>query len=377
MKKGKRTQKLKIDLAEVSRGQKSRELLTIFLIIVLIMVCSVLFAVFLYRLSEENIIYQLANLLHLSADKSALVVFLLYFFLTLVISLLIFSVIYFLFMAPFYELLNAIYEVAHDNYDIELHKKGRVGLIARTFRYFDIMCEKLKSVTDMQNDFIAMVSHEIKTPISVINGYAGLLQDDEIPLEKKQHYISQIVENSSQLSSMVQDMLLLSKFENQKITKDKAIYSLDNQIREVILLMEKQWTEKEIRFNLFLEDINICANESIVSHVWRNIISNAIKFSQPGGAITVSCRIIDDATVEVEVVDSGCGMSKEVQKHIFEKFYQADASHGSHGNGLGLALTKRIVDMYGGTITVSSEPGEGTVFTVIMKNCAPERPRLV
>lgn len=377
MKKSREKQKFRIDLTGVSKGQKFRELSQIFLMVTAIIVFSVLVAVFLYRISETDIIYYFEHLLHFSSGKSAFLIFLIYFFLTLAISIMIFCVMYFLFIAPFYEISNAIYKVTHDNYDIDLPKKGHIGLVSRTYSNFTNMCEKLRSVTGLQNDFIAMVSHEIKTPISVINGYAGLLQDPEIPLEKKQHYVQQIVENSSQLSSMTQDVLLLSKLENAKAAGEPTLYSLDNQIRRIILLMEAQWAEKDIRFNLFLEDIRIRADESIMYHIWYNLLSNAIKFSHPGGAITVSCRLPDKTTVEVEVVDSGCGMSEEVQKHIFDKFYQADPSRSSHGNGLGLALTKQIVDMYGGDITVSSGPGEGSVFTVLLKNCAPERPHAV
>ena len=170
---------------------------------------------------------------------------------------------------------------------------------------------------------------------------------------------------SERLANMSANVLLLTKLENQQIITDKTVYALDEQLRSCILLMEKQWSEKNLDLRLDLDELQYEGNEEMMSHIWVNLISNAIKFSPEGGVLEVSCMRVQDFII-VHVRDEGQGMDVATQARIFEKFYQGDSAHATEGNGLGLSLVKRIVDLCQGKITVNSAPGQGTTFSVYL-----------
>lgn len=232
-------------------------------------------------------------------------------------------------------------------------------------RSFNQMAADLESIEMFRNDFINNFSHEFKTPIVSIRGFARQLQSGNLSEEQKKEYIDIIVTESERLATMSQNILLLTKLENQQIVAEKTEFYLDEQIRNCILLLEKSWSEKDIELDLDLDEIKYTFNEEMLSHVWINLISNAIKFTPKGGKIAFRLKNGENGKV-FEIEDTGDGMSDTVKARIFEKFYQGDSSHATKGNGIGLNIVQRILILAGGTITVESEEGKGSKFTVVL-----------
>lgn len=226
------------------------------------------------------------------------------------------------------------------------------------------MIEELSGMETLRTDFIANVSHELKTPLAVLQNYGTLLEDPNLSEEKRLEYSKAIVSTTSRLSELITNILKLNKLENQNIYPNTEKCCLSEQICECLLAFESQWEEKDIEIETDIDsDIFFNTDAELLSLVWNNLFSNAIKFTDNGGKVTVSLKE-QNGFVCVEVADTGCGMTHETGKHIFEKFYQGDTSHATRGNGLGLALVKRVVDILGGEITVESELNKGTKFTV-------------
>ena len=232
-------------------------------------------------------------------------------------------------------------------------------------RSFNQMAADLESIEMFRNDFINNFSHEFKTPIVSIRGFARQLQSGNLSEEQKKEYIDIIVTESERLATMSQNILLLTKLENQQIVAEKTEFYLDEQIRNCILLLEKSWSEKDIELDLDLDEIKYTFNEEMLSHVWINLISNAIKFTPKGGKITFRLKSGENGKI-FEIEDTGEGMSDAVKARIFEKFYQGDSSHATKGNGIGLNIVQRILILAGGAITVESEEGKGSKFTVVL-----------
>lgn len=232
---------------------------------------------------------------------------------------------------------------------------------------FNKMVHEISNIETLRSDFVVNVSHEFKTPLATIDGYAMLLQDDDLSPEERQHYIEKILDSSQRLSNMSGNILLLSKLENQENVINCERYRIDEQIRETVLLLEYKWSEKQIELDIDLPSCNFIGNKSLLNHVWFNLIDNAIKYSRRGGTIRIFMQV-DDKQISVSISDNGCGISKDTAKYIFDKFYQGDRARNTEGNGLGLALVKRIVDLCGGTITVMSEVNVGSEFRVILPN---------
>ena len=214
-----------------------------------------------------------------------------------------------------------------------------------------------------RSDFINSFSHEFKTPIVSIRGFARQLQRDDITDEERREYATIIADESTRLANLATNILLLSKLENQQIVTEKTAFRLDEQLRSCILLLEKQWEQKHLELVIDLEEVTCYGNAEMLSQAWVNLINNAIKFTPEGGTIGISLVAVDD-TATVQVSDTGIGMDRETQQHIFEKFYQGDKSHHGEGNGLGLAMVKRIIALSRGKSTVDSVKGKGTTFTV-------------
>ena len=229
---------------------------------------------------------------------------------------------------------------------------------------FNKMLTEISSLENMRNNFVADVSHEIKTPLSVIQGYADLLQNKDLSAEKRREYTNLLSEAIGTLTNLVTNILKLNRIENQGIIQ-KEKFMLDEQIRHCILSFEEMVEEKRLLIDVDLEEITIKSDKALLEIVWNNLISNAIKYTSCGGRISVELKK-ENGKIVVRVSDNGCGMSKETQMHCFEKFYQGDSSHSQEGNGLGLALVKQVVNRLGGEIKVTSEIGIGTEFTIII-----------
>jgi signal transduction histidine kinase len=259
-------------------------------------------------------------------------------------------------------------EIAHGNFKTRIPERDKPDAISEfgeLERTFNRMAADLDGIEIFRNDFINNFSHEFKTPIVSLRGFARQLQSGRLTEEQKKEYIDIIVAESERLANMSQNILLLTKLENQNIVSEKSAFLLDEQIRSCILLLEKSWSEKDLELDLDLDEIEYVFNEEMLSHVWINLLSNAIKFTPDGGKISCTLKTSQHHVV-CEITDTGIGMSEDVKERIFEKFYQGDSSHATKGNGIGLNVVQRIVTLAGGMIKVKSAPGEGSTFTVLL-----------
>lgn len=229
------------------------------------------------------------------------------------------------------------------------------------------MANELSGIETLRTDFVSSVSHEMKTPLTVIQNYGRLLQSDELTPEKRMEYANAITEAAGRMSAMMTNILKLSKLENQQIYQKKENYDLSEQLCDALLQYESIWESKNIEIDTDIKpEINVYADAELLSLVWSNLLSNAFKFTDDGGQVFVSLTA-DGEYAQVKIKDTGCGMSRQVGEHIFEKFYQGDPSRSSQGNGLGLALVKKVIDITEGEISVESEIGVGSEFTVKIK----------
>lgn len=259
-------------------------------------------------------------------------------------------------------------EIAKGNFKArvaESDKKQVITELGDLERTFNQMASDLEGIEMFRNDFINNFSHEFKTPIVSIRGFARQLQSGNLTEEQKKEYLDIIVSESERLATMSQNVLLLTKLENQTIVTEKSEFYLDEQVRSCILLLEKAWSDKNIELDIDLDEIKYVFNEEMMSHVWINLFSNAIKFSREGGRIAITLKAVEGGT-QFRISDDGLGMSEDVKARIFEKFYQGDSSHASQGNGIGLNIVQRIVALAGGEITVESEVDKGSSFTVTL-----------
>jgi signal transduction histidine kinase len=229
---------------------------------------------------------------------------------------------------------------------------------------FNTMAAELASVETLRTDFIANVSHEMKTPLAVMQNYGTLLQAPNLSEEKRIEYAKGVTDGSRRMADMMTNILKLNRLENQQIYPQVTEFDLGEQLCECLLQYENVWEKANIEIETDIaEDVKVKADAELLSHVWNNLFSNAFKFTPSGGTVTVSLIATDHHAI-VKVTDTGCGMTSEVGTHIFEKFYQGDTSHCVQGNGLGLALVKRVIDIMQGEIGVESAVGKGSAFTV-------------
>ena len=259
--------------------------------------------------------------------------------------------------------LNALQKVAEGDFSVRINdSKVFANLnIAKNFNY---MVSQLDSVETLRENFVSDFSHEFKTPIVSIAGFAKLLKDPTLTAEQRNEYLDVIIDESNRLVELSESVLLLNRLESQQITKEE--YLLDEQMRQCVLMFEQQCANKGIELNVDLEDnVRINSSYKLMSQVVVNLLSNAVKFTESGGTITVGCKS-KGLNVIITVQDTGCGMSEEVKNNIFNKFFQGDNSHTTPGNGLGLSIVKKIVEMLNGQIFVESKEGVGSTFTVLL-----------
>ena len=267
---------------------------------------------------------------------------------------------------PLKQLSNASKKIANGDFSVsieELKYKDDSTELNELINNFNIMAEQLSKIETLRSDFIANVSHEFKTPLATIQGYVTLLEDDKLTKEERQTYLNIIFDATKKLTNLTSNILKISKLENQELEISKKEYNISEQLREVIILLQASWEKKNIEFDLDLSDCMIISDEELLQQVWMNIINNAIKFSNADGKISIKLKSYSNY-ISITISDNGCGMDEDTLKHIFDKFYQGDKSHSKEGNGLGLALVKRIVSLCKGEVTAESELNKGTTITV-------------
>ncbi|NLO83927.1 MAG: HAMP domain-containing histidine kinase [Clostridiales bacterium] len=269
------------------------------------------------------------------------------------------------FLSPITRLSRAMSNVAEGDFSTRLEITNPITELRETYDHFNIMTQELASTEVLQTDFVSNVSHEFKTPINAIEGYAMLLQGDPNISKEQAEYTEKILFNTKRLSDLVGNILLLSKIENQTIQTKKEVFRLDEQIRQAIVMLEPKWTERETEFDVNMEKVSYRGNEGLLLHVWVNLIGNAIKFGPPNGTVQIRLKSLDHS-ISFMVQDEGTGIDEALQKRVFDKFYQTDSSHEGEGNGLGLALAKRIVDINQGSIGVQNMAEGGCRFTVVL-----------
>ena len=267
---------------------------------------------------------------------------------------------------PIVKLGDAMGRVAKGEFDVRLDTRYVFREIRQINQDFNLMAKELGSTEILKTEFVSNVSHEFKTPITAIEGYATLLQgtDMENPEEQKV-YIDKILFNTHRLSKLVGNILLLSKVDNQGIQTHVTTYRLDEQIRQSIVALEPRWTATDNDFDVDLERIDYTGNENLLLHVWNNLIENAIKYGPEHGLISMRLRK-QGSDILFTIDDEGPGIPEEKKEHIFDRFYQLDSSRKTEGNGLGLALVQQILHISNGSIRAENLPGKGTRFTVIL-----------
>jgi len=268
-------------------------------------------------------------------------------------------------MGTVHSISEASKRVAKGDFDVRLNEDIPIEEIRTMSQNFNLMVRELNNTEMLRSDFIENVSHEFKTPLSSIEGYVTLLQNKNLSDEKREEYAQRILSNTRRLSSLTGNILLLSRLENQEIEIKKESFSLDEQLRQIILLFQDTWSDKEIELDIELEETDYYGNRELLSHVWQNIFGNALKFTDKNRSIGVYLKKTDKE-VSVRIKDTGIGMDADTLQRVFEKFYQGEKSHSGSGNGLGMALAKRIVDLHRGEIRVTSEEGKGSEFTVFL-----------
>ena len=275
---------------------------------------------------------------------------------------------------PIKKILGATEKIAEGDFSTRLEITHEYD----KYNEYDLIMENLNKMTAelqknevLKTDFISNVSHEIKTPLAVIQNYASLLQDDTLDSATRKEYTKTLIAASKRISDLITNILKLNKLENQEIQEKHEAFNLTDALSESVVEFEPWFERKGIELNCEFDDVTIFSSKSLLEIVWNNLISNAIKFTPEGGRIEISLKR-KGKNAEIKVADTGCGMTSEVGAKIFEKFYQGDTSHATQGNGLGLALVKKVIDILGGEISVQSELNKGSTFTILLKDVVYE-----
>ena len=351
-----------IDISEKRKKQKQRFSLTLllaFIVFVILLVALSLAALTIYLLIESDVIVSIDG----QVDFGSLLLFM------SLISLVIGSALTVLLgkipLSPINKLVNGMNNLADGNFETRLEYGGPIEnhpAFVEISESFNKMAEQLQNTEMLRGDFINNFSHEFKTPIVSIAGFAEILESAELSEEERTQYISAIKEESRRLASMATNILELTKVENQSILTDVSRYNVSEQLRSALVLLEGKWSKLNIELDFDFEEYYIVGNEEFLKQVWINLLDNAIKFVDEGG--TVSAKITpSENELRFDISNTGTTIPAEKQKYIFNKFYQADESHSTKGNGIGLAIVKGIVELHNGSVSVKSENGL-TTFTV-------------
>ncbi len=271
---------------------------------------------------------------------------------------------------PLQKLCEATQEVSEGDFSVYLETvnlPNEYEYIKTAYNNFNKMVRELSSIETLKTNFIADVSHELKTPLAVIQNYGSIMQNQNITKNERIECANTIVEATQKLTILITNILKLNRLENQSMIIERKSFDLCSQLSDCVLWFADQLEKKEIKFEAEIDDFcRINSDENMLMIVWQNLLSNSIKFSETGGIIRLFQKQSEkDITVSIE--DTGCGMGIETQKHIFDKFYQGDTSRSSEGNGLGLALCSRVINLIGGDINVESKIGKGTIFTITLR----------
>lgn len=285
-----------------------------------------------------------------------------------ILSIVIGSVLTFIFskipLKPINKLITATKELSNGNFDIQInfdHPKE----LKELSNSFNNMAKELGSVELLRSDFVNNFSHEFKTPIVSLRGFAKLLKNDNLTYEEKEEYLDIIISESDRLATLATNILNLSNIENKTINTSRNNFDLSEQIRQSILLLEPKWSNKDIEINIDLDETSYIGNEELLKQVWINLIDNSIKFINGKGKIDIQLMSFNDSKI-FKIKDTGIGMNSETKNHIFDKFYQGDTSHITAGNGLGLTMVKKIIDLHNGNIEIKSQLNKGTIITVTL-----------
>lgn len=271
--------------------------------------------------------------------------------------------------APLVRIMEGLSHISRGEYgyQIEPPYTRRINEFDDIIDSINELSRELADTETLKTDFVANVTHEMKTPLAIILNHASLLQNAQLTDEERKEYLDTLVNASRRLNGLVVNMLKLNKLEKQNIYPEREHFNVGEQLRNVFLAFEGAWSEKDLDIDIDVDDIMMEGDEGLLEIVWSNLISNAIKFTPSEGVLKVALKE-EGKMVVVTVQDSGCGMDAATGKHIFDKFYQGDTSHAKEGNGLGLAMVKRVIDIVEGEIYVDSKVGEGTTFTVKVPN---------
>lgn len=266
-------------------------------------------------------------------------------------------------LSPIGQISQAAKQVSKGEFTVRVDTRSSLRELKELTENFNRMVQELSSIEALRNDFVTNISHEFKTPLASIEGYATLLQNPALSEQQRNEYTHVIIDSTRQLSTLAGNILNMSRLEKQEIVTDKTSYRLDEQIRQALLILEPLWEKKNLDLDIDLPPVTYYGNTDLLMQVWLNLFQNAIKFTPKAGTISVSIQTHSEY-VDVTITDTGVGMDEETKRHVFEKFYCGRKNSGQEGNGLGLSIVKRIVDLCHGTVTVDSRPGEGAVFTV-------------
>lgn len=268
-------------------------------------------------------------------------------------------------LAPVRRISEASKRIAQGDFDIELPHGFQAREVSELSRNFNTMARELSRTEMLRSDFMANVSHEFKTPLASIEGYASLLKDPDLSPDKRVAYAQKVADAAHRLSVLTEQTLLLSQLDNREDLPDREAFSLDESLRRMVLAHELEWSARDIEIDVDLDEVQIRAERNLLSLIWENLMSNALKHTPDGGKVEIRLHEENGSAV-VSMSDSGPGMPPEVLERVFERFYQGDSSRSGKGTGLGLSIAKRTAALHGGTISAESEPGRGTTFTVVL-----------
>lgn len=275
---------------------------------------------------------------------------------------------------PTKKILDATEKIAEGDFSTRLeitHEYNKYNQYDLIIENLNKMATELEKNEILKTDFISNVSHEIKTPLAVIQNYAALLQEDTLDEETRKNCAKTLIAASKRITDLITNILKLNKLENQEIQEKHEAFSLTEALADSVVEFETLIEKKNLALNCDFDEVRVFSSKSLLEIVWNNLISNAIKFTPDGGKIDISLKRIDK-NAEIKVADTGCGMTSETGAKIFEKFYQGDTSHATQGNGLGLALVKKVIDILGGEISVQSEVNKGSTFIIVLKDVVYE-----